>query len=129
MYFNREIPCVINGHDSVGARRCLARYEMTTNAKYTNDNPVTTHCEKENRATHRVAPTIQSGTIGSIIGQFKSIVTKRINKIHNTPGVPIWQRNYYEHIIRDNRELHAVRQYVRYNPLKWDEDEENPNMR
>jgi len=93
---------------------------MTTNEKYTNDNPVRTHGEKENRATHRVAPTIQSRTIGSIIGQFKSIVTKRINNMRNTLGVPIWQRNYYEHIIRDNLELNAVRQYVRYNPLKWD---------
>lgn len=37
----------------------------------------------------------------------------------------LWQRNYYEHIIRDDREMNAIREYIRYNPLKWDEDEEN----
>ena len=41
----------------------------------------------------------------------------------------LWQRNYYEHIIRDDRELQAIREYIRYNPLKWDEDEENPEMK
>ena len=41
----------------------------------------------------------------------------------------LWQRNYYEHIIRDDRELQAIREYIRYNPLKWDEDEENPNTK
>ncbi len=49
-----------------------------------------------------------------------------INNIRNTQGVPVWQRNYYEHIIRNDRELHAIREYIKYNPLKWDEDEENP---
>jgi len=73
---------VINGHNSVGARRCLARYEMPTNVKQTNDNPGEIHRGKEKRATHRVAP-----TIGLIIGQFKSIVTKQVNQIRNTPGV------------------------------------------
>jgi putative transposase len=41
----------------------------------------------------------------------------------------LWQRNYYEHIIRDDRELNAIREYIRYNPLKWDEDDENPNIK
>jgi REP element-mobilizing transposase RayT len=39
----------------------------------------------------------------------------------------LWQRNYYEHIIRNETELNNIREYIRYNPLKWDEDEENPN--
>ncbi|NQU30319.1 MAG: transposase, partial [Anaerolineae bacterium] len=38
--------------------------------------------------------------VGAVIGQFKSIVTKRINTLHNSPGVPVWQRNYYDRIIR-----------------------------
>jgi len=41
----------------------------------------------------------------------------------------LWQRNYYEHIIRDDQELYAIREYIRYNPLKWAEDEENPHMK
>jgi len=47
-----------------------------------------------------------------IIGRYKMNVARDINKIHNTPGRPIWQRNYYEHIIRDENELHAIRQYI-----------------
>jgi putative transposase len=61
-----------------------------------------------------------------IIGRFKMNVSKHINTIRNTPGHPVWQRNYYEHIIRDENELHAIRQYIVENPLKWDMDNENP---
>ena len=46
-----------------------------------------------------------SQTIGAIARGLKSAVTKRINKIPRMPGTPVWQRNYYEHIIRDEREL------------------------
>jgi REP-associated tyrosine transposase len=41
----------------------------------------------------------------------------------------LWQRNYYEHIIRDEKELQTIGEYIRYNPLKWNEDEENPEMK
>jgi putative transposase len=70
-----------------------------------------------------------SGSLATIIRSFKSAVTKSINIFRNTPGTPIWQRNYYDHIIRDNKELQAIREYIRYNPLKWNEDEENTEMK
>jgi putative transposase len=63
-----------------------------------------------------------SQTIGAIIRGFKSVVTKRINKIKNSPGVKLWQRNYYEHIIRDNQDLNRIRQYIINNPLNWPDD-------
>ncbi|MDO8446369.1 MAG: transposase [Deltaproteobacteria bacterium] len=80
------------------------------------------------RAIHRIAPTktLKSNTIGSIMGQFKSIVTKRINELRDNLGCPLWQRNYYEHIIRSDDELNRTRQYIIDNPLKWELDEENP---
>jgi hypothetical protein len=53
-------------------------------------------------------------------------VTKRLNEIQGTPGVPVWQRNYYERVIRDEDELDRVREYILLNPLKWDFDRENP---
>jgi hypothetical protein len=62
-----------------------------------------------------------------IIGRFKMNVAKQINTIRNAPGQPIWQRNYYERIIRDENELEAIRQYIFENPLKWDMDNENPS--
>ena len=65
-------------------------------------------------------------TLGSIIAGFKSVVTHRINLLRKTPPTPIWQRNYYEHVIRDEENLNRIRQYIIDNPVKWDEDEENP---
>ena len=82
-------------------------------------------------ATRRVAPTTPRGpapqSIGAIIGQFKSAVTKRMNELRNTPGALVWQRNYYEHIIRNERALNAIRQYIEENPLRWELDRYNPD--
>ena len=64
---------------------------------------------------------LMSGGVGEIVGQFKSVVTKRINRLRNSPGASVWQRNYYERIIRDERELNMVRQYIEQNPVRWGE--------
>jgi putative transposase len=79
-------------------------------------------------ATRRVAPTetLRSGSLGAIIGQFKSIATKRINRLRGTPNAPVWQRNYYDHIIRNQHDLELTWQYIEANPGRWAEDEENP---
>jgi putative transposase len=74
-------------------------------------------------------PPLRKITLGQIAAYFKYQSAKQINQIRNTSGTPVWQRNYYEHIIRDDRELQAIREYIRYNPLKWNEDEENPEMK
>ncbi len=63
-----------------------------------------------------------SKTIGAIVRGFKSASTKRINQIRQTPGFPVWQRNYYEHIIRNEIELNRIRKYIIDNPLKWELD-------
>jgi putative transposase len=65
--------------------------------------------------------------VGAIVGNFKSVSARRINRLRQTPGAPVWQRNYHERVIRNERELHAVRQYVQNNPAHWAEDRENPN--
>ncbi len=72
----------------------------------------------------RTAPT---KPLGRLVGAFKTVSTKRINQIRNTPGAPVWQRNYYEHIIRDEDELNLIRQYILDNPVQWEMDENNPN--
>ncbi len=68
----------------------------------------------------------QSGSIGSILAGFKSATTKRINQYRNNPGCPVWQRNYYERVIRNDRELARAREYIVDNPMKWALDKENP---
>ena len=68
-------------------------------------------------------------TLGSLIAGYKSSVTKRINELRETPGAPVWQRNYYERVIRDERELHRIRRYIVDNPERWAQDAENPDNR
>ena len=65
-------------------------------------------------------------SLGAIIAQFKSRATKRIWKFSEFKETPIWQRNYYEHIIRDEKDLQNKTDYIEANPLLWDEDNENP---
>jgi REP element-mobilizing transposase RayT len=83
-------------------------------------------------AQRRCAPTVTSmpnvipKSIGAIIRAYKSIVTNRINIIRGTPGAPVWQRNYYEHIVRNEDALSRIREYIRFNPAGWNADDENP---
>jgi putative transposase len=56
-------------------------------------------------------------TLGSLIAQFKATTTRRINEIRGTPGQKVWQRGYYDRIIRNEMELHKLRKYIRNNPL------------
>jgi len=92
-------------------------------------------------ATTRVAPTvgdivaptvgdIVAPTVGDIVGAFKSRVTVEYIRGVKTSGWPpfrgrLWQRNYYEHIIRNERALNAIRQYIIENPRRWQMDREN----
>ncbi len=66
-------------------------------------------------------------SLASFIAGFKSAATRRINALRGTPGAPVWQRNYYEHIIRDELALHHIRDYIATNPARWATDRENPN--
>ncbi len=60
-----------------------------------------------------------------IIGYFKMNTAKQINILRKTLGLPVWQRNYYEHIVRNEDELNRIREYIINNPLKWNLDKEN----
>ena len=65
--------------------------------------------------------------IPEIVRAFKTFASRRVNESRTTPGVAVWQRNYYEHVIRNDEELFQTRQYIQENPLQWDLDPENPN--
>ncbi len=64
--------------------------------------------------------------LGTIMGQFKAIVTKRINKLYETSNTPVWQKNYHDHIIRNELSLNRIRGYIENNPLRWAADRYNP---
>ncbi|MFH0772032.1 MAG: transposase [Candidatus Omnitrophota bacterium] len=62
-------------------------------------------------------------SLSAIMRSFKSAVTKRINESRKMPGAQFWQRNYYEHVIRDDNDLINIREYIVNNPARWQEDE------
>ncbi|MGB8212012.1 MAG: hypothetical protein WCE68_00505 [Anaerolineales bacterium] len=63
--------------------------------------------------------------IPKMVGYFKMNTAKTINLLLNSSGVPVWQRNYYEHIIRDAAEYTRIARYIIKNPVQWETDEEN----
>ncbi len=75
------------------------------------------------RAHGRAPLRRSSRSLGSLIGGFKSACTIRINRLRETPGGRVWQRNYFEHVIRDDEELDHARQYISRNPLHWELDQ------
>ena len=81
-------------------------------------------------AIHELPPCQQTGRrrmlLPRIIGYIKMNTAKRINRLRNTSGVSVWQRNYYEHVIRNEESLNSIRQYIAENPQRWALDKENP---
>ena len=78
------------------------------------------------RATTRVAP-----TLGNVVGAFKSLTTAEYMRGVRARGWKpfrgrLWQRNYYEHIVRDDKSLGRIEQYILDNPVNWSLDPENP---
>ena len=72
----------------------------------------------------RTAPTTKKRKpLGRLIGAFKTVSTKQINQLRKIPGGKIWQRNYYEHVIRNENDLNQTRQYINENILKWEMDD------
>jgi REP element-mobilizing transposase RayT len=107
---------ILNNSDAVASRRTVASRRAVR--------------QQETRAV-RQQETCQSvvyeefgkpvpGSIPTIIRSFKSAVTKHINEVRQTPGLPVWQRNYYEHIIRNQYALENIRRYIINNPMRMD---------
>lgn len=75
------------------------------------------HDEAGDRVFHRLPR-----SLGSFVAGFKAACTSRINNVRDTPRQPVWQRNYYEHIIRDDHELEAITAYIENNPANLETD-------
>lgn len=77
----------------------------------------------------RNAPTINAKRkpLGRLIGAFKTVSTKKTNILRDTPGTKLWQRNYYEHIIRNPDAMNKIRHYIVNNPISWSIDQLHPN--
>jgi putative transposase len=113
------------GAGSVGAGSEPAPTKTTTTApgSAAGSGPVGAGSEP---APTEPAPTRSSYGLPEIVRQFKTFSARRINELRGTPGTPVWQRNYYEHIIRNESSLNRIRQYIAENLARWDADQENP---
>jgi len=58
-------------------------------------------------------------SLSAIVGSFKAAAARQINQMHDTADAPLWQRNYYEHIVRDAADLNRIRAYIERNPARW----------
>ena len=76
------------------------------------------------RGASRSAPTKRK-PLGRLVGAFKTVSTDDINQLRGTPARPLWQRDFYDHIIRNEDELNKIREYIRTNPLRWASDPDN----
>jgi len=68
-------------------------------------------------------------SLGSLVAGFKSSCTIQINRVRQTPGIPVWQRGYWDHIVRDESAFGRIYEYIVTNPLRWHDDSENPDRR
>lgn len=66
------------------------------------------------------------GSLSAIVGSFKSAASRQINELSRTAVGPVWQRNFYEHVIQGDAELTRIRQYIANNPVQWELDSDNP---
>ncbi len=69
-----------------------------------------------------------TGSLSAIIQNFKSISSRKIARVMDRTGYPLWQRNYYERVMRNDDELRQMAEYILNNPSGWDTDNENPRM-
>ncbi|WP_083610923.1 transposase [Desulfatibacillum alkenivorans] len=89
------------------------------------ENLKTSSAEKSGKMSETCTNPKEEYSLGEVVGAFKSLSTREINKRFNRSG-PIWQPNYYEHVIRNERSLNLAREYIINNPAKWAYDKENP---
>ena len=66
----------------------------------------------------------KSRSLGALVAGLKSSVTRRVNELSGIQGFPVWQRNYFDHIIRGEQDMNRVREYIVNNPAKWELDVE-----
>ena len=66
---------------------------------------------------------VKQYTLSEIMRGFKTFSARKINQLYNRSGIPLWQPRFYDHIIRNNNDLTRIREYIRNNPNKWQNDD------
>ena len=92
------------------------------------ERPIGASSDRPDKISHMRASGPQIASLGALIGGYKAAVTKRCRQIGALPEAgTLWQRNYYEHFIRNDEDWNAIDEYIADNPRRWAEDSENPN--
>jgi REP element-mobilizing transposase RayT len=108
------MPNHLHGIVVAGRGEASASSQLPSNERGADASPLQPH------GTHR-------GSLGAIVQNHKSVSSRRLNARRGTPGLPAWQRNYYEHVVRNRADLDRIRRYIRDNPARWAADSLNPN--
>ena len=125
---SRHYPCItpmtfvvmpnhVHGIIHVGAQFIAPHDAVVPHATMPPDNP-----PAPNNPMTPDALKMPKITIGEIVRGFKARCTYAINQRRQTPGVPVWQRNYHDHIMRDEAAYLKITEYIQTNPLRWKED-------
>jgi putative transposase len=125
-YYWRKLPVHFNNVE-------LDQYQIMPNhfhgiihivrAKHSNATDAITCLNTNDNASPLQMPYgTKCGSLGAIIQNFKSVTSRKINGIHKSIDTRVWQRNYWEHVIRDDKDLKRIREYIINNPLKWEDD-------
>jgi len=116
--------------DNVGAIHELPLHELPLHESPIHESPI--HESPIHESPIHESPIHESPQqrrkmlLPKIVGRFKTNSAKQINQMRNTPGISVWQRNYYEHIIRNDKSLENIRNYIINNPSEWYYDDYNP---
>ncbi len=108
---------MVETRDKIGVNTAIVETSGRTSLRETKPQPTDRQPEE--------FPRIHPKSLSSFMAGFKSVVTKRINELRNTPGVPMLQYRFHDHIIRDANELFHIRQYIKDNPRNWESDKLN----
>lgn len=71
-------------------------------------------------------PGPKTGSLGAVLGAFKATVTRRVDQLDETVATPLWQRGYHGRVLRNERTIAAMREYIEANPAAWEQDPLNP---
>jgi len=123
---------ITNSITSVGAKQgspalpAFGRNEYKSEAEKDYQGEAGETCFAPTKPLHGTLPGTKSGSLGAIVQNFKSVSSRKVNKLRQRPGSPVWQRNYYERVIRSENELKRAREYIVNNLMEWGLDKENP---
>ena len=85
--------------------------------------------DNQRREGQLPTPTLENPkfeTLSNIVGAFKTTAATHVNELRRVIGQAVWQKSFYDRIVRNERELQRIHEYIRNNPIQWAEDRDNP---